>query len=358
MFKTIEAYVRKQVAPAALRSEFRQHEFDLLRPFCMLIFCVSIGIWLVFDLIVSFLGGQGFTWRSWMFLALLGILTVILRFTRRSHHFDVLNLLFVGIITLGMRLVIEGIPIQLRPVWLVLGVSTVLYAISVLPVRRWSFFCAVAITWALLNPFYHTRIDLDDLEATMLISYALFLSGLVTYSYLQMRRAKLHNFYLSKVLLDQAYIDALTEIPNRRAFMAKAERQIQVPAPGQYLAMIDIDNFKQVNDRFGHDVGDEVLKRVATHIKLAVADHDYARLGGEEFAILFHGISGSAAEQEVRALCRRVREDLGKPSVTISIGLVQVNAGDSLSAALVKADQALYTAKHNGKDRFVVWTAP
>ena len=147
MFKTIEAHVRKQVAPAALRAEFRQHEFETMRPFCLLVFCVSILIWLVFDLIVSFLGGQGFTWLSFLFITLLGCQTVVLRFTRRSHHFNVLNLLFVATITLGMRLVIEGIPLALRPVWLVLGVSTVLYAVSVLPVRRWSFFCAMVITW-------------------------------------------------------------------------------------------------------------------------------------------------------------------------------------------------------------------
>ncbi|RFP98641.1 GGDEF domain-containing protein [Pseudomonas putida] len=355
MFKTIEAHVRKQVAPAALRAEFRQHEFEAMRPFCLLVFCVSILIWLVFDLIVSFLGGQGFTWLSCLFITLLGSLTVVLRFTRRSHHFDVLNLLFIAAITLGMRLVIEGIPVALRPVWLVLGVSTVLYAVSVLPVRRWSFFCAMAITWVVLNPFYHTRIGPDELEGAMLISYAVFLSGLVIYSYLQMRKAKLHNFYLSKVLLDQAYVDALTEIPNRRSFMTQAERQLHLATPGQYLAMIDIDNFKRVNDRFGHDVGDEVLKRVATHIKASMTGYEFARLGGEEFAILFHGLDEQSAVEQVCGLCSRVREDHADHPVTISIGLVRVDRGDTLTAALVRADQALYAAKHSGKDRFVLW---
>ncbi|MDZ5111211.1 GGDEF domain-containing protein [Pseudomonas putida] len=355
MFKTIEAHVRKQVAPAALRAEFRQHEFEAMRPFCLLVFCVSILIWLVFDLIVSFLGGQGFTWLSYLFITLLSGLTVVLRFTRRSHHFDVLNLLFIAAITLGMRLVIEGIPVALRPVWLVLGVSTVLYAVSVLPVRRWSFFCAMAITWVVLNPFYHTRIGPDELEGAMLISYAVFLSGLVIYSYLQMRKAKLHNFYLSKVLLDQAYVDALTEIPNRRSFMTQAERQLHLATPGQYLAMIDIDNFKRVNDRFGHDVGDEVLKRVATHIKASMTGYEFARLGGEEFAILFHGLDEQSAVEQVCGLCSRVREDHADHPVTISIGLVRVDRGDTLTAALVRADQALYAAKHSGKDRFVLW---
>jgi len=357
MLKTLEEHVRQQVAPAALRAEFRQHEFDVSRRFCQLIFCVSIAVWLVFDVIVSYLGGQGFTWLSGLFIGLMCSLTVVLGFTRKSHHFDVLNLLFISVITLGMRLVIDGIPISLRTVWLVLGTSTVLYSVSVLPVRRWSFFCAMAITWAMLNPFYGTNIDLDDLEATLLISYAVFLSGLVIYSYLRIRQAKLHNFYLSKLLLEQAYVDVLTEIPNRRSFMAKAERQLQQKTPGQYLAMIDIDNFKKVNDRFGHDIGDEVLKRVAVHIKASMAGYEFARLGGEEFAVFFQGLEQVAAEHQVAALCRRVREDLGAHPVTISIGLARVDSADTLTMALVKADQALYEAKYSGKDRFVLWTS-
>ncbi|MFJ4432368.1 GGDEF domain-containing protein [Pseudomonas sp. NPDC089395] len=357
MLRTIEQHVREQVAPAALRSEFRQHEFENSRRFCQLIFCVSITIWLVFDLIVSYLGGQGFTWLSGAFMALMCSLTVVLGFTRKSHHFDVLNLLFVAVITLGMRLLIEGIPIAQRPLWLVLGTSTVLYSVSVLPVRRWSFFCAMAITWAMLNPFFSTNIDLDDLEAAMLLSYAVFLSGLVIYSYLRIRQAKLYNFYMSKVLLDQAYVDVLTEIPNRRSFMAKAERQLQDAPAGQYLAMIDIDNFKKVNDRFGHDIGDEVLKRVAVHIKATMGAYEFARLGGEEFVIFFKGLDQAGAEREVAGLCTRVREDVGDHPVTISIGLARVESADSLTMALVKADQALYEAKHSGKDRFVLWTS-
>jgi diguanylate cyclase (GGDEF)-like protein len=121
--------------------------------------------------------------------------------------------------------------------------------------------------------------------------------------------------------------------------------------------MIDIDNFKKVNDQFGHDSGDEVLKRVAGHIKASMAGFEFARLGGEEFAIFFQGLDQQAAERQVAALCKRVREDLGAHPVTISIGLAQVNGGDSLSLALVRADQALYEAKHTGKDRFVLWTA-
>ena len=83
--------------------------------------------------------------------------------------------------------------------------------------------------------------------------------------------------------------------------------------------------------------------------------YEFARLGGEEFAILFHGLDEQSAVEQVCGLCSRVREDHADHPVTISIGLVRVDRGDTLTAALVRADQALYAAKHSGKDRFVLW---
>ncbi|MNJ50260.1 Diguanylate cyclase YdeH [compost metagenome] len=161
---------------------------------------------------------------------------------------------------------------------------------------------------------------------------------------------------MSKVLLEQAYIDALTEIPNRRSFMAKAQTRLQEgDEQSRYLAMIDIDNFKKVNDQFGHDTGDVVLKRTAANIKASMTEFEYARLGGEEFVICLWGVSQELAEQRVNALCQRVREDLTEHPVTISIGLTRIDRDDNLSNALTKADEALYQAKHAGKDRYVLW---
>ncbi|MFJ1340673.1 diguanylate cyclase [Pseudomonas caricapapayae] len=356
MYKTIEQQVRRNVAPPELRREFRQHDFESLHSFCLLIFCVSIGIWLLFDLIVSYLGQQDFTWKSMAFITVLVTLTIILAFTRKAGHFDILNLVFIGVITLAMRLVIEGLPVGLEPAWLMLGASSVLYSVSVLPVRRWSFFAALVITWINLNPFQVPGIHIFELRGIMFFCYAVFINGLILYTYLKMRRAKLHNFYMSKVLLEQAYIDALTEIPNRRSFMAKAQtRLLEGDEQSRYLAMIDIDNFKKVNDQFGHDTGDVVLKRTAANIKASMTEFEYARLGGEEFVICLWGVSQELAEQRVNALCQRVREDLTEHPVTISIGLTRIDRDDNLSNALTKADEALYQAKHAGKDRYVLW---
>ncbi|AIL61538.1 GGDEF domain-containing protein [Pseudomonas alkylphenolica] len=356
MYKTIEQQVRRNIAPPELRREFRQHDFESLHSFCLLIFGISIGIWLLFDLIVSYLGQQDFTWKSMAFITVMATLSIILAFTRKAGHFDLLNLVFIGVITLAMRLVIEGLPQELRPAWLMLGASSVLYSVSVLPVRRWSFFAALVITWINLHPFQVPGLHLLDLRGVMFICYAVFINGLILYTYLKMRRAKLYNFYMSKVLLDQAYVDALTEIPNRRSFMAKAQTHLQEDdEQSRYLAMVDIDNFKKVNDQFGHDIGDVVLKRTAANIKASMTEFEYARLGGEEFAIYLWGINQADAEQRVDALCQRVREDAAEHPVTISIGLTRIRREDNLSNALVKADEALYQAKHGGKDRYVLW---
>ncbi|MDD0974728.1 GGDEF domain-containing protein [Pseudomonas fontis] len=359
MFKTIEEQVRRKNAPAQLREAFRQHDFERLRGFCILIFCVSIAIWLIFDLLVSFLGEQGFSFISVLFVATMGMLTVILLFVRKAEHFSLLNLVFIAVIALGIRLVIDGIPTWLRPAWLVLGASTILYSASVLPVRRWSFFSTLVITWVILNPYSVPGNNLFDLRGLMIFCYASFLSGLTVYSYLKLRQVKLQNFYMSHLLLDQAYIDVLTEIPNRRSFMAKAEQHLQHigATQGHYLAMIDIDNFKRVNDRFGHDSGDVVLKRIAATIKGSVAEFEYARLGGEEFVIYLWGIDQATAEARMAQLCRQVRDSVGEHPVTVSIGLTLVAPDDSISQALGKADEALYSAKHGGKDRYVLWRA-
>jgi hypothetical protein len=158
MYKTLEAHIRQQVAPAALRAEFRQHEFEAMRRFCLLIFCVGIAIWLVFDLIVSYLGARaspGFPalhrrarqpHRGARLHPPQPPLRRAQPAVRRRDH-------------LGHAPGDRRHPIALRPVWLVLAVSTVLYTVSVLPVRRWSFFFAMAITWVMLNPFYHTHIE-------------------------------------------------------------------------------------------------------------------------------------------------------------------------------------------------------
>ncbi|WP_263216851.1 GGDEF domain-containing protein [Pseudomonas atacamensis] len=354
MFETIEAQALKETASNELREEFLQREFERLKPFSLLIYVVSVFMWLLFDLIVSFLGGQGFTWRSMAFLAGFALLTVVLGFTRKASHFDVLTLLLVLGLTVGVRMIVDGLAPDSHSLWLVLAAASMLYSVSVLPLRRWAFFAVQVVIWVILNPFLATTTEITELRGVLTACYSVFLCALTVYTFLKFREAKLNNYLMSRLLLDQAYNDPLTQIPNRRSFMTHAGQRL-LASPRErdhYLMMIDIDNFKKVNDTYGHDIGDEVLIRVAADIKAVMIAFDYARMGGEEFAIYLAGVRREDVESLATQLCQSVREQPTQHPVTISIGITRVAEGDSLNQALIKADAALYASKHTGKDRF------
>lgn len=167
-----------------------------------------------------------------------------------------------------------------------------------------------------------------------------------------------------------AYHDGLTGLPGRRALNEALER-----AGGAYaIAMVDVDHFKRFNDTYGHEVGDEVLRTVATRLKDALpAGHVY-RYGGEEFAILFPGRPAEhclpmleAAREAVAAerftVRRRVRprkrpakvkasRTQPRETITVSMGLAEAGRRhDGAEAVIGAADQALYRAKQNGRNR-------
>jgi len=360
MYKTIEDEVLKRTAPAELWDEFIQHEFERLHSFCLLIYLASMGIWLAFDLIVSFLGDQGFTWRSMIFIAAFAVLAVVLMFTRKARHFDWLNLTFVFLITLGIRLVIDGLPPTFHGIWLVLAAATTLYSASVLPLSRWSFFGAQVVTWLILNPFMGTGIGLLELKGVMTIAYSVFLCALTIYTFLKLRETKLYNYIMSKLLLDQAYNDTLTEIPNRRSFMTRAEKSLQA-APREhdhYLAMIDIDNFKLINDLYGHTAGDRLLISLSEMIRSQLPQGALAaRLGGDEFVMLL----GDASHEQIMVLGSELREQfqamtaqayITPEAVTLSIGAkVFDQPPASLAALIEQGDSALYESKRGGRNR-------
>jgi len=350
MFKTIESEVLKQSVPAGIRAEFLQHDFERLHGFCLLVFGVSIAMWLLFDLIVSFQAGQGFTWVSVAFLGAFFLITALTIFVRKAVHFYWLNLAFVFVFCLGARLVIDGVPEAVRQTWLVIAAATVLYSATAMPLNNPAFYSVMTVTWVFLNPLLGHVPDFDA-RRSLLVCYPLFISALSIYIFNHLSKAKLYNYAMARLLLDQAYLDVLTGIPNRRSFMTRVGQRLADDGEQRYLVMIDIDHFKRVNDTYGHDIGDEVLTRVARAIKSEMHDFEFARLGGEEFGLYLWGISAEDAQSRVEQLRRITAELPGTPSVTISLGLAHVTTDGTLSQALIKADQALYSAKHNGRNR-------
>lgn len=154
-----------------------------------------------------------------------------------------------------------------------------------------------------------------------------------------------------------ASTDSLTGLANRRAFRAAAQALIDRDRPA-CIALLDIDHFKQVNDRFGHESGDEVLRSFAMIAQRIVRRHDLVgRLGGEEFGVLLPG----ASKTEAIEICERIRAEVGRSVCTTDAGPVRVTVSGGvallgppgLDAALKQADAALYSAKSSGRDRML-----
>lgn len=153
-------------------------------------------------------------------------------------------------------------------------------------------------------------------------------------------------------LLDMATTDVLTHIPNRRAtqlFLEKELSRIQRREDVFSILLIDIDRFKQVNDRWGHSIGDDVLVKTAAIFQSMIRKEDWVgRWGGEEFLIV---VPGSV---DVVTLAERVRSEVSNAvfkagersfGITISIGIASANQTDQIDEILRKADDALYQAK-------------
>lgn len=152
-----------------------------------------------------------------------------------------------------------------------------------------------------------------------------------------------------------ALTDSLTGLPNRRAFLKDfSEQSIRRQADVEYcLLMIDIDHFKAINDRFGHDSGDEVLQRVARVLNECLRSEDRAaRWGGEEFVVFLHRTDvGQALTFADRLQSQlRVSTNAVEPQVTVSVGIA-CSQGRAMTVVLGAADAAMYDAKRNGRNQ-------
>jgi|SRR5437588_535110 len=164
--------------------------------------------------------------------------------------------------------------------------------------------------------------------------------------------------------IEMAITDVLTGLHNRRYMESHAGMLVeQATSRGKPLAVlvIDIDHFKTVNDSYGHDAGDDVLREFAVRIRKSIRGIDLAcRYGGEEFVVLMPETAISAATVVAERLRRRIasepfpiQQGTRHIEVTISIGIATLGREDTAAAVLKRADQALYRAKHDGRNRVV-----
>ncbi len=228
-------------------------------------------------------------------------------------------------------------------------------------------FCGLNLYELYIRPDVQERFGQMLLQTAVLALVLIWMSLFASYVQAMRRRMRQRRIALQahqdtlrgmmRQLEDLVATDELTGLFNRRHFLRLAERELAALRPGAELglALIDLDHFKQINDRYGHATGDRVLQMFARVARECLRDQDVlARYGGEEFVLL---MTNTDAEQ-FTACCERLRRsyasaevDEVEGSVSLSVGMALLRMGDELDEALQRADQALYRAKRNGRNR-------
>lgn len=166
---------------------------------------------------------------------------------------------------------------------------------------------------------------------------------------------------------DQAYqlamLDKLTNVANRHALSQTIQQLDQLPAwqrPFYFIALLDIDHFKRINDTYGHSAGDQCLQQMCAQVKNCItADDQLFRYGGEEFVLVIYARHLTVA----RARCRLIRQHIKRQQLliegqtigfTISLGLAALADFSDCQSAMAAADKALYRSKQNGRDRLTL----
>lgn len=230
----------------------------------------------------------------------------------------------------------------------------------------WTFFgtlacilISVTYNYIVFRPFGGQILEKALVAATVL---PVVLAGpLFYYMTLKLRELAIVNHRLE----DVAATDSLTDCLNRRAFTSKVDHWLGVQdgddamATGAFL-IVDADHFKEVNDRFGHQSGDEALRLIAGTIKTVVRSQDYVgRLGGEEFGIFLPGTD----QQSATVIAERIRKSVADAGflpqgsqwhLTVSVGVVVFTRPMDFSELFRIADERLYRAKELGRDRVEV----
>jgi len=158
----------------------------------------------------------------------------------------------------------------------------------------------------------------------------------------------------------KALIDPLTGLPNRAAWAERLEQEMlawQENGGHLLMAMLDLDHFKRINDSYGHQAGDKVLKIVANELRKRLRSRDFiARFGGEEFVLLVPQTalgSGIELAETLRGAIEACPFHFKgeRVTITLSIGITAFRSGERSDAVLKRADEALYRAKHLGRNR-------
>lgn len=231
------------------------------------------------------------------------------------------------------------------------------------PARRlFAWVCGAHGVFLLLRPMLF-RVGASHIEA---VSVAVLVESIVALNMLGFCILMLVNEHVNTALRRLAETDSLTGVFNHRSFLTVLGKAISVEARLSRqlpVMLVDLDHFKQVNDTWGHQTGDEALRHFVTVANACLRQGDVlGRLGGEEFAVFLPLASGD----EALAVAERLRAQVaahplqtarGPIALSVSVGVAQCQPEEPPEAALGRADQAMYQAKAAGRNRVEFWRA-
>ena len=316
---------------------------------------VILGLLLFISALLRFYQRRGLTWRQYLMVTLPVTLTIVC-FTYGVESFQA-RLLVMAAAQAVLFGILCVIPLRLGKFrsgeWVFSG--GVGFSAVVSAVRFVSSLSEASAPQHLL--------DGGSLQAIYLASFSVtLLVGTIGFILLANEKLREQLEYL-------ATYDSLSQVLNRRAFFERAQNMLaQGQRDGEPVAVLlfDIDDFKRINDQLGHHVGDKVITSLCQIAKGQLTEKDLlGRYGGEEFALMLK-VSHQAHALEIAQRIRRAIEsgasgipemsETDLPHCTASMGLALARPADTVNSLLVRADQALYRAKHAGKNR--VETAP
>lgn len=209
--------------------------------------------------------------------------------------------------------------------------------------------------------FAHLYPDLfTQLLGTSLLQAGLILSG-IAYSVINTLIIFLYKLErVHEKLHREATRDSLTGLLNRRAFLTKAKKRVDDSAFPISVLMIDLDDFKAINDSFGHSVGDKVLMHCADVFEQVIDEQGVVgRLGGEEFAVVLPYCDSARAQQLSDELLQTIRSNRLALEIALSasIGVTTTDEALDIDSLLAQADDALYRAKYEGKNTYKVYNS-
>lgn len=330
-----------------LNEQSRKQYFlqELKTPSLSLQWIALAGLLAAYAVAPPFVLDIGTTFGACVLGLLLGIL--VSHLSRNYVHLNIggfSSMLFAGA---GFRLIL--IATERAPYWTLPLGALMAVSVAVIISGPFMYLLLMAVMWKVLPIELHTSVFAHGhgLWPQLLIGSAMLIGLLIS---MFLHRLRHLNQVCTLRLVDMAYKDHLTAIPNRRWFMEAVTLALQRRQLDGYLLMLDIDDFKRVNDEAGHDTGDAVLRQVGAIIGDVAAGLPHGRLGGEEFAIVVRGRRGNAEAIAARLLQAVRATPIAGRHVTVSIGAC-VLEDENISRSMRLADEALYRAKLGGKDR-------